>query len=191
MRDRLLDVRRLRRVRDAERVLGPRLMAVLRDPDRHGLAMEPLLEAVVEPRKRRERDVRPLHDLASDGEFGLNGYGWCDQASNLRRGFAFATSSANLPGVVRRAQPVGLVAAARRRLADRDEGARVARLDPAVGRRGKLRVVRRGDGAALRVELRATGRAGGSARSRPTRTARTGSRRSGPSSATRWRERSS
>jgi len=30
--------------------------------------------------------------------FGLDGYGWCAQASNLSLGFAFATSSANLPG---------------------------------------------------------------------------------------------
>src|SRR6187402_3508866 len=28
----------------------------------------------------------------------LNGYGWCAHASNFRRGFAFATSSANRPG---------------------------------------------------------------------------------------------
>ena len=42
------------------------------------------------------------------GEFGLNGYGWCDQASNLRRGFAFATSSANVPGVWLGRRPVGL-----------------------------------------------------------------------------------
>ena len=39
---------------NAERVLGTRLMAVLRDPDRNGLAVEPLLEVVVEARKRRE-----------------------------------------------------------------------------------------------------------------------------------------
>src|SRR5918992_5317372 len=32
------------------------------------------------------------------GEFGLKGYGWCVHASNLRRRFALATSSANLPG---------------------------------------------------------------------------------------------
>ena len=30
--------------------------------------------------------------------FGFEGYGWCAQASNLSLGFAFATSSANLPG---------------------------------------------------------------------------------------------
>src|ERR671910_809222 len=42
------------------------------------------------------------------GEFGLEGYGLCDQASNLRRGFAFATSSANLPGVCVGRRPVGL-----------------------------------------------------------------------------------
>ena len=54
------------------------------------------------------------------GEFGLNGYGWCDQASNFSRGFAFATSSANLPGECVGRSPVGLVAAAGGRLADGD-----------------------------------------------------------------------
>ncbi len=32
------------------------------------------------------------------GAVGRVGYGWCDHASNLSLGFAFATSSANLPG---------------------------------------------------------------------------------------------
>ena len=39
------------------------------------------------------------HFTICDGfEFGLKGYGWCDQASNFSLGFALATSSANLPG---------------------------------------------------------------------------------------------
>ena len=42
------------------------------------------------------------------GKFGVDGYGWCDQASNLRRGLAFATSSANLPGECIGRIPVGL-----------------------------------------------------------------------------------
>src|SRR6187455_3327324 len=32
------------------------------------------------------------------GAVGTVGYGWCDQASNFSLGFAFATSSANVPG---------------------------------------------------------------------------------------------
>ena len=36
--------------------------------------------------------------ICEGGDVGTVGYGWCDQASNLSLGFAFATSSANLPG---------------------------------------------------------------------------------------------
>src|SRR5918996_4595084 len=39
---------------------------------------------------------------------GTDGYGWCDQASNLSRGFALATSSANLPGEWVGRMPVAL-----------------------------------------------------------------------------------
>src|SRR5918994_802108 len=42
--------------------------------------------------------LRLNHFLSSVLNRGIDGYGWCDQASNLSRGFALATSSANLPG---------------------------------------------------------------------------------------------
>ena len=77
------------------------------------------------------------------GEFGLNGYGWCDHASNFSLGFAFATSSANLAGRVRGAEAVCLVAAAGGRLADRDLGLRVPGLEPRIPGGSQLRVVRR------------------------------------------------
>src|ERR687891_815677 len=49
------------------------------------------------------------HFTSCDGRmFGVDGYGWCDQASNLRRGLALATSSANLPGEWIGRIPVGL-----------------------------------------------------------------------------------
>ena len=95
-----------------------------------------------------------------------------------------------MPGCDRVARArLRLVAAARRRLADRDERLRVAGLDPGVAGGGELRVRRRADDLALRVELRASGRARGSTRSRSRRTARTGSRRCGRSSERRppWR----
>ena len=40
--------------------------------------------------------------------FGVNGYGWCDQASNFSRGLAFASSSTNLPGECTGRTPFGL-----------------------------------------------------------------------------------
>src|SRR5918996_2801138 len=40
--------------------------------------------------------------------FGVNGYGWCDQASNLSLGFALASSSTNLPGEWTGRTPFGL-----------------------------------------------------------------------------------
>ena len=42
------------------------------------------------------------------GELGTDGYGWCDHASNLSFGLAFATSSANLPGEWMGRMPVAL-----------------------------------------------------------------------------------
>jgi len=55
-------VARLLGLRDAVRILRPRLLPVLRDPDRNG-AMEPELEARGQPRDLRHRHVRPLHLL--------------------------------------------------------------------------------------------------------------------------------
>src|ERR687896_1387075 len=40
--------------------------------------------------------------------FGVNGYGWCEYASNLSLGFAFASSSTNRPGEWERRIPLGL-----------------------------------------------------------------------------------
>src|SRR5262245_33218040 len=42
------------------------------------------------------------------GAVGRVGYGWCDHASNLSLGLAFATSSANLPGEWMGRRPVAL-----------------------------------------------------------------------------------
>ena len=61
-RQRLLRVRGLLGVRHAVRIAGLRLVAVLRDPDRHG-AMEPLRQVLLELRHRRERHVRIPHLL--------------------------------------------------------------------------------------------------------------------------------
>src|SRR5207253_9205819 len=49
---------RLGRLRDALRLAGLRLEAVLGDPDRGRLAAEPLVEVVLEGRQLRQVDVR-------------------------------------------------------------------------------------------------------------------------------------
>ena len=40
--------------------------------------------------------------------FGVNGYGWCDQASNRSLGFALAMPSMNRPGECTGRMPSGL-----------------------------------------------------------------------------------
>ena len=87
------------------------------------------------------------------GKLGLDGYGWCDQASNLRRGFASrragrTSQGSGLDGAR------SLVAPAWRGLADRDLRRPISCLDARVGGRCELRVVRRRDRPARRVELR-------------------------------------
>ena len=83
------------------------------------------------------------------------GYGCCAHASNFSRGFAAATSCAKRPGECVADLPFEhLVAAGRRRAADRDLRVAVAGLDARVGGGGELRVVPRRDRPALRVELR-------------------------------------
>ena len=128
-------------------------MTVLGDPDRHRLPLEPRLELLVEARQRRERHVRPLHERVGR-EFGLNGYGWCDQALNLSLGFALRDELGELARRVRvgdaRDAPV---AAPRRGLADRHVRQRVPGLEAGVRRGVEPGVVRGRDRPARRVEL--------------------------------------
>ena len=170
---RLLRVGRLLRQRDAVRLCRLRLVAVLGDPDRHR-AVEPLLQIALELRHRRERHVRVAHLL---------------HRREIRRrrvrvmGPRVELQPLHLREQMReRARRDGradtrerLVAPARRGLADRDLGQRVARLDPGVGRLVELRVVRGADDLLAR-RTAASGRAAGSARSRRSRARRSRAR---------------
>jgi hypothetical protein len=62
-RDRLLDVPRLQRAADSGRVIGRRLVAVLREPERDVVAAEPLVEGVAEAPEVGESHARPTHGL--------------------------------------------------------------------------------------------------------------------------------
>ena len=151
--DRLRHVGRLLRLGDAVRLAGLRLAAVLGDPDRDVLPPEPRVERRLELGQRGERDVRPLHLL---GRRLVHGHG----VRVLRPGVELEVlvrlrdAPTNVAG-----SPIGrarlrLVASVRRRLADRDERLGVAGLDPGVAGGGELRVGRRADDLAFRVELR-------------------------------------
>ena len=105
-------------MRDAVRLTGLRLVAVLGDPDGHR-AVEPLLQVLLELGSV-ESVTFGKRTFSSGFALGDVGYGWCAHASNFRPG-CFASSCANIPGETVWLTPVArLVAALRGGLADRD-----------------------------------------------------------------------